>query len=133
MFARPSFRRKRATDRRYLFLHRDSWKVLECRGLFFVPEILVIFKKNTRTNSLGIPFGTVRHPLTILIPPVQPKTFSRDELSMCVPLLFACLEDRAADVRKRAGDCVLPFMLHLGYESMHKQMDKLKVFTIVIL
>lgn len=48
---------------------------------------------------------------------------------MCVPLLFASLEDRAADVRKVAADCVLPFMLHLGYEHMHKQLDKLKVTT----
>ncbi|XP_075981824.1 msps cytoskeleton-associated protein 5 isoform X2 [Anticarsia gemmatalis] len=60
------------------------------------------------------------------LPNVPPKSFPREELSVCVPILFACLEDRAADVRKVAADCVLPFMLHLGYEAMHKQMDKLK-------
>ncbi|CAB3232167.1 unnamed protein product [Arctia plantaginis] len=60
------------------------------------------------------------------LPNVPPKSFQRDELSICVPILFSCLEDRAADVRKVAADCVLPFMLHLGYEPMHKQMDKLK-------
>ncbi|XP_052744603.1 protein mini spindles [Bicyclus anynana] len=60
------------------------------------------------------------------LPLIPPKAFPREELSVCVPLLFACLEDRAADVRKASADCVLPFMLHLGYEAMHKQMDKLK-------
>lgn len=60
------------------------------------------------------------------LPNVPPKSFPREELSVCVPILFACLEDRAADVRKVAADCVLPFMLHLSYEAMHKQMDKLK-------
>ncbi|XP_047538728.1 protein mini spindles isoform X1 [Vanessa atalanta] len=60
------------------------------------------------------------------LPSVPPKSFPREELSSCVPLLFACVEDRAADVRKAASDCVLPFMLHLGYEPMHKQLDKLK-------
>ncbi|CAH2087902.1 unnamed protein product [Euphydryas editha] len=60
------------------------------------------------------------------LPSVPAKSFPREELAGCVPLLFACLEDRAADVRKAAADCVLPFMLHLGYEHMHKQLDKLK-------
>ncbi|XP_045453489.1 protein mini spindles [Melitaea cinxia] len=60
------------------------------------------------------------------LPAVPAKSFPREELAGCVPLLFACLEDRAADVRKAAADCVLPFMLHLGYEPMHKQLDKLK-------
>ncbi|CAD0203565.1 unnamed protein product [Chrysodeixis includens] len=60
------------------------------------------------------------------LPNVPPKSFPREELTVCVPILFACLEDRAADVRKVTADCVLPFMLHLGYEAMHKQLDKLK-------
>ncbi|KAL0879509.1 hypothetical protein ABMA27_003252 [Loxostege sticticalis] len=60
------------------------------------------------------------------LPNVPLKSFPREELSLCVPVLFACLEDRAADVRKAAADCVFPFMLHLGYEPMHKQLDKLK-------
>ncbi|XP_068623237.1 protein mini spindles [Battus philenor] len=60
------------------------------------------------------------------LPNVPQKSFPREELSLCVPLLFACVEDRAADVRKAAADCVLPLMLHLGYEHMHKQLDKLK-------
>lgn len=60
------------------------------------------------------------------LPNVPSKSFPREELSVCVPLLYACLEDRSVDVRKKAADCVLPFMLHLGYESMHKQLDKLK-------
>ncbi|KOB68822.1 Cytoskeleton-associated protein 5 [Operophtera brumata] len=53
-------------------------------------------------------------------------SFPKEELSSCVPTLFACIEDRAADVRKATADCVLPFMLHLGYDSMHRQIEKLK-------
>ncbi|XP_049878313.1 protein mini spindles [Pectinophora gossypiella] len=60
------------------------------------------------------------------LPNVPPKSFPREELLVCVPTLYACLEERAADVRKAAADCVLPFMLHLGYEAMHKQIDKIK-------
>lgn len=60
------------------------------------------------------------------LPNVPAKSFPREELSVCVGTLFACIEDRAADVRKAAGDCVFPFMLHLGYEAMHKQLEKLK-------
>ncbi|GBP43034.1 Protein mini spindles [Eumeta japonica] len=61
--------------------------------------------------------------ISIFLPP---KSFPREELAVCVPILYACVEDRAAEVRKRAADCVLPFMLHLGYEPMFKQLDKLK-------
>ncbi|KAM3966107.1 LOW QUALITY PROTEIN: msps cytoskeleton-associated protein 5 [Aphomia sociella] len=60
------------------------------------------------------------------LPNVPLKSFPREELAVCVTTLYSCLEERAADVRKAAADCVLPFMLHLGYEHMHKQLDKLK-------
>ncbi|KAI5639808.1 cytoskeleton-associated protein 5 [Phthorimaea operculella] len=60
------------------------------------------------------------------LPNVPPKSFNKEELSVCLPVFYSCVEDRAADVRKAAADCVLPFMLHLGYETMHKQLDKLK-------
>ncbi|RVE53041.1 hypothetical protein evm_002339 [Chilo suppressalis] len=60
------------------------------------------------------------------LPQVPAKSFPREELTVCVGTLYACIEDRAADVRKAAADCVFPFMLHLGYDAMHKQLDKLK-------
>ncbi|XP_050682742.1 protein mini spindles [Leptidea sinapis] len=60
------------------------------------------------------------------LPDVAARSFPREELAVCVPLLFACLEERGADVRRAANECVLPFMLHLTYEAMHKQLDKLK-------
>ncbi|PZC81314.1 hypothetical protein B5X24_HaOG212926 [Helicoverpa armigera] len=60
------------------------------------------------------------------LPNVAPKSFPREELAVCVPLLYASVEDRAADVRKAAADCVLPFMLHLGVDAMHRQLEKLK-------
>ena len=49
------------------------------------------------------------------------------ELNMCAPHLFSCLEDRNADVRKKANEAVVPFMVHAGYERLVKQAGKLKV------
>lgn len=51
----------------------------------------------------------------------------KEELLICIPHLYANLEDRNADVRKNAQDAVLGIMIHLGYDSMAKQVEKLKV------
>lgn len=48
------------------------------------------------------------------------------ELNVCVPILLNCLEDRNVDVRKKASECLLPFMIHVGYESMARAASKLK-------
>lgn len=48
------------------------------------------------------------------------------ELNLCVPILLNCLEDRNVDVRKKASECLLPFMIHVGYESMARAASKLK-------
>lgn len=48
------------------------------------------------------------------------------ELQECIPYLFACMEDRNADVRKKAQDALLPFMIHTGYEAMLRHAGKLK-------
>lgn len=45
---------------------------------------------------------------------------------ICIPILYQNLEDRNADIRKNVQEAVLPFMLHLGYEAMAKQTEKLK-------
>ncbi|KAJ8966867.1 hypothetical protein NQ314_003261 [Rhamnusium bicolor] len=60
------------------------------------------------------------------IPKVPPKTIPREELVGCVPHLYSNLEDRNADVRKNAQEAILGIMIHLGYESMVKQTEKLK-------
>jgi hypothetical protein len=36
------------------------------------------------------------------------------------------VEDRNADVRKKAKEAILPFMMHLGYEAMAKATSNLK-------
>lgn len=46
---------------------------------------------------------------------------------LCVPQLYACLEDRNGDVRKKAQDALPTFMMHLGYDKMNKATGKLKV------
>ncbi|KAK8759746.1 hypothetical protein V5799_002618 [Amblyomma americanum] len=48
------------------------------------------------------------------------------ELASCLPHVYQCLEDRSAEVRKKAQDLLLPCMLHLGYESMARATSKLK-------
>ncbi|XP_038619954.1 cytoskeleton-associated protein 5 isoform X1 [Tachyglossus aculeatus] len=48
------------------------------------------------------------------------------DLTLCVPHLYSCLEDRNGDVRKKAQDALPFFMMHLGYEKMAKATGKLK-------
>ncbi|CAL8262817.1 unnamed protein product [Merluccius merluccius] len=48
------------------------------------------------------------------------------ELMLCVPNLYACLEDRNGDVRKKAQDALPMFMMHLGFDKMTKAAGKLK-------
>uniref|UniRef100_T1JI26 TOG domain-containing protein n=1 Tax=Strigamia maritima TaxID=126957 RepID=T1JI26_STRMM len=61
--------------------------------------------------------------LAITLP--QAKNLSPD-LALCIPYLFACVEDRNSDVRKKAQDAVLPFMIHLGYDKLLHASAKLK-------
>ncbi|XP_067356900.1 cytoskeleton-associated protein 5 isoform X3 [Channa argus] len=48
------------------------------------------------------------------------------DLMLCIPQLYACLEDRNGDVRKKAQDALPTFMMHLGYDKMAKATGKLK-------
>ncbi|KAM6937380.1 cytoskeleton-associated protein 5 [Xenentodon cancila] len=48
------------------------------------------------------------------------------DLMLCIPQLYACLEDRNGDVRKKAQDALPTFMMHLGYDKMNKATSKLK-------
>ena len=41
--------------------------------------------------------------------------------------LYSCLEDRSGDVRKKAQAVVPVMMQHVGWDSMSKQANKLKV------
>uniref|UniRef100_A0A8B9JJS2 Cytoskeleton associated protein 5 n=1 Tax=Astyanax mexicanus TaxID=7994 RepID=A0A8B9JJS2_ASTMX len=49
------------------------------------------------------------------------------DLLLCLPHLYSCLEDRNADVRKKAQEALPVFMMHLGYDKMNKAAAKLKV------
>ncbi|XP_050293470.1 protein mini spindles isoform X2 [Anthonomus grandis grandis] len=64
--------------------------------------------------------------LAEVLPKIPPKSIPKEEVVACVPHLYTNLEDRNADVRKNAGEAVLGIMMHLGYESMVKQTEKLK-------
>ncbi|KAJ9598235.1 hypothetical protein L9F63_011056, partial [Diploptera punctata] len=64
--------------------------------------------------------------LTEKIPTMPPKSIPKEELLICLPHLYANVEDRNAEVRKNAQEAILPFMMHLGYDSMMKATEKLK-------
>ncbi|KAK8725448.1 hypothetical protein OTU49_010862, partial [Cherax quadricarinatus] len=55
-----------------------------------------------------------------------PKGINKEELHACTQYLFMALEDRNADVRKGAGEAVMPFMIHLGFDGMVKHTSKVK-------
>ncbi|XP_056135321.1 cytoskeleton-associated protein 5-like [Lampris incognitus] len=47
------------------------------------------------------------------------------DLQLCVAPLYACLEDRNIDVRKKAQDALPIFITHLGFDKMNKAAAKL--------
>jgi len=53
------------------------------------------------------------------------KGLPKEELVACLTPLYAGVEDRSADVRKPAQDCVLPIMKHIGFEAMRRATEKL--------
>lgn len=54
------------------------------------------------------------------------------DLALCVPHLYSCLEDRNADVRKKAQEALPTFMMHLGFDKMNKATGKLKVLPLPV-
>ncbi|CAH1965388.1 unnamed protein product [Acanthoscelides obtectus] len=60
------------------------------------------------------------------LPKVTPRTVPKEEIVSLVPYLYNNLEDRNAEVRKNVQEAILGVMMHLGYESMLKQTEKLK-------
>ncbi|XP_012235678.1 protein mini spindles isoform X2 [Linepithema humile] len=60
------------------------------------------------------------------LPSIPVKQISKEELFVCLPYLYANLEDRNSDVRKNAQEAVLGYMIHLSYEAMARNTEKLK-------
>ncbi|XP_025159861.1 protein mini spindles isoform X2 [Harpegnathos saltator] len=60
------------------------------------------------------------------LPTIPVKQIPKEELLVCLPYLFANLEDRNSDVRKNAQEAVLGFMIHFSYEAMVRNTEKLK-------
>ncbi|KAK1119716.1 hypothetical protein K0M31_013134 [Melipona bicolor] len=57
---------------------------------------------------------------------IPTKQIPKEELLVCLPYLYNNLEDRNSDVRKNAQEAVLGFMIHLSYEIMARNTEKLK-------
>lgn len=64
--------------------------------------------------------------IAVVLPGIPPKLISKDELLSIMPHLYTNIIDRNADVRKNANEAVLGMMIHLGYDSMFKALDKQK-------
>lgn len=60
------------------------------------------------------------------LPLIPVKTIPKDEITACLPYLYANICDRNADVRKNANEAVLGCMLHVGFEAMVKAMETQK-------
>ncbi|XP_014256323.1 protein mini spindles isoform X2 [Cimex lectularius] len=60
------------------------------------------------------------------LPNIPLRTIPKDELTACLPTLYANLEDRNAEVRKNACEAVLGFMMHLGFNNMSSACDNMK-------
>lgn len=64
--------------------------------------------------------------LSQALPLIPMKQIPKEELTICLPILFSNLEDRNSDVRKNAQESVLGFMMHLSFEAMSRNTEKLK-------
>ncbi|CAG5116856.1 unnamed protein product, partial [Candidula unifasciata] len=64
--------------------------------------------------------------LAVILPPHKQLP---PELRSVIPSVLACLEDRNADVRKRATDALVPLMIHTGYDAFLKELGKCKPAT----
>ncbi|XP_055384465.1 protein mini spindles isoform X2 [Condylostylus longicornis] len=60
------------------------------------------------------------------LPNIPVKAIPKDEIVAMLPHLYANICDRNADVRKNANEAVLGIMIHIGFESMVKALDKQK-------
>ncbi|RZC32556.1 cytoskeleton-associated protein 5 [Asbolus verrucosus] len=60
------------------------------------------------------------------LPKIPVKSIPREEITICIPHLYSNLEDRNSDVRKNAQEAILGIMIHVGYETMVKNTEKLK-------
>lgn len=61
--------------------------------------------------------------LTEKLPQLPPKSIRKNEIVAILPFLYANLCDRNPDVRKNANGAVMGCMLHVGYNSMVKEME----------
>ncbi|ESO04897.1 hypothetical protein HELRODRAFT_78594 [Helobdella robusta] len=83
-------------------------------------EILLDSLKNENPTLRTELFGWLAEKL-----PTNKKLPAAD-LKECIPILFACIEDRNADVRKKANEALMPFMMHCGYDGMLQKLSTVK-------
>lgn len=60
---------------------------------------------------------------------MEAKAIAKEELTSCLTVLYASLEDRSGEVRKASQDAILGFMKHLGFQTMVKATEKLSAVS----
>ncbi|KAK6191581.1 hypothetical protein SNE40_003232 [Patella caerulea] len=92
--------------------HTTLTPLVECEAL---SDSLKIENPNLRTELLS--WLSEKLPSHRILP---------TEIRQCIPHVLNCLEDRNGDVRKKAQESLVPFMIHTGYDSFLKASSKLK-------
>ncbi|XP_044257889.1 protein mini spindles [Tribolium madens] len=64
--------------------------------------------------------------LAEILPKIPVKSIPKEELVVCIPILYSHLEDRMHDIRANSQKAILGVMIHVGFETMLKQIEKLK-------
>ena len=57
---------------------------------------------------------------------VPVKSIPKEEVVICIPILYVHLEDRTFDIRSSSQKAILGVMMHVGYDCMAKHLEKLK-------
>ncbi|XP_077499940.1 cytoskeleton-associated protein 5-like isoform X2 [Amblyomma americanum] len=100
----------------------NEWSSHASLGTFFENEMLKDTLKAENPLLRSELFGWLAERLG----PSDARGVPGAQLASCLPHVYQSLEDRSAEVRKKAQDLLLPCMLHLGYESMARATSKLK-------
>ncbi|XP_063930783.1 protein mini spindles isoform X2 [Zophobas morio] len=64
--------------------------------------------------------------LAEILPKIPVKSIPKEEVVICIPILYVHLEDRTFDIRSSSQKAILGVMMHVGYDCMAKHLEKLK-------
>lgn len=110
--SKPMFREKVVACLNVWMEHSSLLPLVENEAIF---DALKVENPNQRAELLGWLSGKLPSHKQLPV-----------EFRSLIPLVLSCLEDRNPDVRKRAQEALVPFMIHTGYDSFLKALGKCK-------